>query len=166
MKMKTPKFYLTLVAAMCTCAFVQAADLSRSDRHFFEKAAKAGTKEVTVSQAALPRLETSAGRDFAQMMVTDHTKANAELQSLAASKGVVLPTRDEKDAKLAQKWSEKTKDVDEDYFEEMVSDHKDAVDLFEKAAKSDDPDIAAFAQKMLPTLRQHLDTAKAQKKLQ
>jgi putative membrane protein len=43
---------------------------------------------------------------------------------------------------------------------EMVSDHKDAVDLFEKASKSDDPDIAAFASKTLPKLQAHLQHAK------
>jgi hypothetical protein len=33
------------------------------------------------------------------------------------------------------------------------------VKLFEKAAKSNDSDIAAFAQKMLPTLQHHLAVA-------
>ena len=39
---------------------------------------------------------------------------------------------------------------------EMVSDHLGAVKLFENASKSADPDIAAFAQKTLPTLQHHL----------
>jgi len=38
----------------------------------------------------------------------------------------------------------------------MVADHLGAVKLFENASKSDDPDIAAFAQKTLPTLQHHL----------
>jgi putative membrane protein len=38
----------------------------------------------------------------------------------------------------------------------MVSDHEDAVRLFERGSKSSDPDIAAFAQKTLPTLQHHL----------
>jgi len=94
------------------------------------------------------------------MMVSDHSNANSELMALAASKGVVLPAKDTKEMKFEEKWSKKTKGVDEDYMDEMVSDHKDAVDLFEKAAKSEDPDIAAFARKTLPTLQQHLTMAK------
>lgn len=161
--MKPYKFYLTLAASVLTCAFVghaQAADLDHADRAFFDKAAKSGMKEVAVSQAVLSKLGTSAGQEFAQTMITDHSKANYELQQLAARKGVTLPTDD---GKAAKKWSEKTKDIDEDYFDEMVDDHKDAVKLFEKAAKSDDPDVAAFAQKTLPTLQHHLEMAKAQK---
>jgi putative membrane protein len=70
-----------------------------------------------------------------------------------------------KEPKLDDKWMKAGKDLDEDYMEAMVSDHKDAVDLFEKATKSDDADIAAFAQKTLPTLQHHLDRAKELKKI-
>lgn len=165
--MKPYKFYLTLAASVLTCAFVAhatAADLSHSDRSFFDKAAKGGMKEVAVSQAVLSKLGTPSAQQFAQTMITDHSKANYELQQLAARKGVTLPEDDT--AKLSKKWGEKTKDVEEDYFDEMVDDHQDAVKLFEKAAKSDDPDIAAFAQKTLPTLQHHLDMAKIQKAAQ
>jgi len=134
--------------------------LSHSDRSFLEKAAKSGMKEVTISQTAMDRMANPQIKQFAQMMVSDHSSANSELMALAASKGVVLPAKDAKEMKLEEKWSKKTKGVDEDYMEEMVSDHKDAVDLFEKAAKSEDPDIAAFARKTLPTLQQHLTMAK------
>jgi putative membrane protein len=134
--------------------------LSHSDRSFFEKAAKSGVKEVTISQAVADRLVNPQIKQFAQMMVSDHSNANSELMALAASKGVVLPAKDTKEMKFEEKWSKKSKGVDEDYMEEMVSDHKDAVDLFEKAAKSEDPDIAAFARKTLPTLQQHLTMAK------
>ena len=138
---------------------VNAADskLKGSDRSFFEKAAKSGMKEVSVSQSAADRLTNPQVKDFAQMMITHHTATNAELTSLAAAKGVVLPV---KEMKHNEKWSKKSKGVDEDYLEEMASDHKDAIDLFEKAAKSDDAAIAAFARKTLPTLQQHLVTAK------
>ena len=131
--------------------------LSHGDRSFFEKAAKGGMKEVAVSTAAMDRLMNPQVKQFAQMMVTDHTGANAELLALAAAKGVTLPS---KDKNYDEKWSKKTKGVDEDYMKEMVSDHKDTVDLFEKAAKSEDTEIAAFARKTLPKLQQHLTMAR------
>jgi putative membrane protein len=139
--------------------------LSHGDRAFFEKAAKSGHKEVAVSQGVIDRLMNPQVKQFAQMMLTDHGSANAELATLATAKGVMLDPKDSKEMKIEEKWSKKTKGVDEDYMEEMVSDHKDAVDLFEKAAKSDDPDIAAFARKTLPTLQAHLSQAKDLKKL-
>jgi putative membrane protein len=127
--------------------------LSHSDKAFLEKAAKAGMKEVDVSQTVEERLTNPQVRIFAQMMVTDHAKANEELTALAARKGVNLPPDK---MKYTEKWSKKDKDLDEDYVKEMKDDHEEAVKLFEKASKSDDADIAAFAQKTLPTLQHHL----------
>jgi putative membrane protein len=138
--------------------------LSHSDHAFFEKAAKSGMKEVTVSQTAMANLMNPQVKSFAQMMVTDHSSGNTELMALAASKGVMLPASDKADTKLEQKWSKKVKNADEEYMEEMVSDHKETVELFEKASKSQDSEVAAFAQKMLPTLQHHLSMAQDLKK--
>jgi putative membrane protein len=42
----------------------------------------------------------------------------------------------------------------------MVADHQEAVALFTaEAADKTDPDLAAFAQKTLPTLQQHMSMA-------
>lgn len=139
------------------------AKLDRGDRNFFEKAAKSGMKEVAVSKATMDRLMNPQVKQFAQMMVGDHSKANAELMALAQKKGVVLPPKE--DMKLMNEWSKKTDEIDEDYMEEMVDDHEEAVELFEDASKSDDAEIAAFANKQLPTLRQHLTMAKDLKKI-
>ena len=142
--------------------------ISHADKSFLEKATKAGMKEVAVTQAVLSRLSTPSVRDLAQTVVSDHTAANAELMALAQAKGVTLPTSEDerRSDKVTKKWAGKTDDLEEDYLKEMVSDHKDAVDLYEKAAKSEDPDIAAFAQKTLPTLLHHLEMAKMQKKME
>jgi putative membrane protein len=131
------------------------------DKTFFEKAAKSGEKELIVSRAVLPNLSNPEVKAFAESMITDHTAANAGLKSLATSKGVTLPVLE---SKVGEKWVEKTKNADENYLEEMISDHKDAVELFEKASKSEDPEIAAFASTTLPKLQHHLATAKALKK--
>jgi putative membrane protein len=135
-------------------------NLARADRHFFEEAAKSGMKEVEVSNAVKARLADAQVRNFAEMMVADHTAANSELQSLAASKGFTLPV-EKKD--FAAKWADKDKDLDKDYVETMEDDHEDAVKLFQKASRSEDAEIAAFAQKTLPKLQHHLETVRTLK---
>jgi putative membrane protein len=136
--------------------------LSHADRAFMKKAAKAGNKEVAVSGAVIDKLSTPQLKSFAQTMITDHTAAGAELATLAASKNVQLP---QADPSVADDWSKMTGDMDRKYIKEMVSDHEEAVRLFEKGAQSSDADVAAFAQKTLPTLQHHLmmaqDLAKA-----
>jgi putative membrane protein len=178
MKTKIPALGLILISALSLNGALSAADassassmkqrsdmdgasLSHADRTFFEKAAKSGMKEVSVSQAVSARLKNTDVAQFAQMMVSDHTAANTELTALAHRKGVTLPAAD---PKTDDKWMKKDKGLDEDYLEEMISDHKDAIDLFEKAAESSDADIAAFASKTLPTLREHLEKAQTLEK--
>jgi putative membrane protein len=137
-------------------------NLDRSDRNFIEEAAKVGMKEVEVSNAVKSRLANPQVRAFAETMVADHSAANTELQALAASKGVQLPA-DKKD--YTEKWSKKDGDIDEDYVETMEEDHEEAVKHFKKGAKSEDAEIAAFAQKVLPKLEHHLTEVRALKKI-
>lgn len=139
-------------------------DLSRSDRSFFEKAAKSGMAEVAISEGVQDRLTRSDVKDFARMMVADHGTANAQLEALAATKGVTLPPKDKEYTDLSAKWNKKAKDADKDYVNQMVDDHQDAVSLFKDASKSKDADIANFAVKTLPTLEHHLEVVKALKK--
>lgn len=110
-------------------------------------------KEVEISQVVEGRVMDPQVKNFAQMMVADHMAANTELASLAAQKGVTLP---KESTKASEKWAKKDKDLDKDYVKQMKEDHEDTVKLFEKATQSDDPDIAAFARKTLPTLQHHL----------
>jgi putative membrane protein len=134
----------------------RATKISRADRRFLQKAAESGMKEVTVSEAVLAHLAHSQTQQFARMMVRDHSENNQELMALAERKGVQLPERNER---LTRKWSEKSEGADDRYMKEMVADHKKTINLFEKGAKSEDPEIAAFAQKTLPKLQQHLQMA-------
>jgi putative membrane protein len=127
--------------------------LSHRDRAFVRKAVGGGMKEIDISQAVMDRLTNTHAKELAKMMITDHTAANEALSTLAANKGVKLP---EDDISVSDDWSKKTGDIDSMYAKEMVSDHLGAVKLFENASKSSDPDIAAFAQKTLPTLQHHL----------
>jgi len=159
--MKTNHLISAMALATVFACSSFAADVTRDDRQFFEKAAKSGMKEVDVSGAVLPNLTAPAVREYAQMMVAHHTQANEELKALAAKKGVMLPAAD---TDLMRKWSKNNKDVEDEYLDEMVDDHQEAVKLFEKASRSSDPDIAAFAQKTLPKLRNHLELAQRHKK--
>jgi putative membrane protein len=96
-------------------------------------------------------------------MVDDHSKANDELKSIAASKGITLPTS--LSAKEQATYDRLTKlsgaEFDRAYMKDMVEDHVKDVAMFEKEAKNGkDADVKAFADKTLPTLREHLQMAR------
>ena len=150
-------------AVVSGLTYASPSEVKHSDKSFLEKAGKCGNEEVEISQVAVARSTNPQVKDFAAMMVTDHTAANTELAALASSKGVSVPAKD-----LApSKWSKKnSKDFDEDYMGKMVEDHEEAVKLFTKEANDGkDADVVAFARKTLPTLQHHLEQAKDLKKM-
>lgn len=131
---------------------------------FAVKAANGGMMEVEMGKLAEEKGASKGVKDFGAMMVKDHTSANDKIKSMAAAKNITLPATVSDDSKKAiDKLSGETgKDFDKDYIDKMVSDHKDDIDLFEKAAKdSSYGDFQSFAVKTLPTLYKHLGAAKA-----
>jgi len=136
-----------------------AADQKEDDAEFMVEAASGGMMEVQVANLALQKATSTQVKEFAQIMIKDHGKANGELKSLAASKNITLPTAlIDKHQKIVNDLQDKTgKDFDEAYIDRMKGAHKDDVDKFEEAAQqAGDPDVKAFAAKTLPTLRSHL----------
>ncbi|HSB94585.1 MAG TPA: DUF4142 domain-containing protein [Flavitalea sp.] len=143
-----------------------ASSLTDKDNEFVMKAASGGMMEVELGKLAQEKASNPRVKEFGSMMVTDHTKANDELKSLAQSKGVTLPgTMTDEHQKHVKDLGEKSgKDFDEAYMKMMVDDHKEDVDHFEDCSKdSKDADLKAFATKTLPVLQKHLAEAKTVK---
>lgn len=136
---------------------------SMKDSHFIKNAAEAGTAEVELGRLGADKAAGSDVKQFAQHMVDDHSKNNTELTSLASSKNVDIAAVTDKARKSADKLSDKSGvDFDKAFMKKMVADHKKVVREFESEAKSGkDPDVKAFAEKTLPTLRQHLQEAQS-----
>jgi putative membrane protein len=140
------------------------ANMSSSDRNFLMDAAMGGMMEVELGKLATTNGASDAVKQFGQRMVDDHSKANAELMSLATSKGITLPTElDEKHRAHVTKLTSLTgADFDREYSKMMLSDHKKDVSEFEKeSTRGADADLKTFATNTLPTLREHLQMANA-----
>jgi len=151
--------FLSLAAG---AAFAQPASLSAGERKFMEKAAIDGMAEVELGRIAQSRAQDGQVKQFAQRMVTDHSKAGDELKKLASSKGVQLPSGpDKKHQKEMDELQKKdAKKFDREYMEYMVKEHRKDVSEFEKQSRgAKDPDVKAFAAKTLPTLKEHLQMA-------
>ena len=137
---------------------------SDDGRDFVMEAASGGMMEVELGQMAQQKGSNAKVKDFGAMMVKDHTAANDELKSIAASKNIELPASlKDKHAEHVKEVGEKSgKEFDEEYMELMAEDHEEDVEKFEKAANNlTDPELKAFAAKTLPVLRKHLEEAKS-----
>ena len=139
-------------------------NLSATDSKFIMEAAMGGLMEVELGRLATQKGSSAAVKTFGQRMVDDHSAANTELMQLASTKGITLPTElDEKHRKEVTKMSKLAgAEFDRMYSKSMLSDHMKDVAAFEKqSSKGTDNDIKAFANKTLPTLKEHLELAKA-----
>jgi len=137
-----------------------AAVLSDTDRDFAEQAASGGHFEVESSRLALQKGVGGELREFADMMVGDHTRANRELEDLAGRKGLALPSRMEPEhqRKLDELRDRQGKEFERAYRDAQFAAHDEAIDLFEEAAREcKDLDLKSLAERTLPTLRRHRD---------
>lgn len=135
---------------------------SHSDTEFLKEAAMGGMLEVELGRVAVQNAASDQVKRFGQRMVDDHGKANDALKSLAQAEGVTLPTQlDSKHEKEMQRLQKLTgAEFDREYMKMMVSDHRKDIREFEhEARRGEDPEVKAFAEKALPTLREHLNMA-------
>lgn len=139
--------------------------MSNKDSTFMKNAASAGMFEVEASKVAQQKATDPKLKEFAQKMIDDHTKANDELKSLASSKNITLPTTLAKHQQMMLDHLNKEqqgKDFDEAYRHEMLVSHKEAISLFDNAARNaKDPEVKSWAAQTLPTLKEHGGRAKA-----
>lgn len=128
---------------------------------FVKKAALDGMTEVELGKVALTKSQDAKVRSFAERMVKDHGKAGEQLATLAKSKGLDAPTSlDAEHQSMVQTLSSKSGAAfDAAYGEHMNADHSKAIALFEGASKGSDAELAAFAKKTLPTLKEHKQLA-------
>lgn len=140
-----------------------ASPLGLADQNFVTSAAAAGVYEVTAARAAVQKAADTRVREFADMLVQHHTAANDQLKVLAGKKNVSVPTEVPAGKKptLERLMAAQGQQFDRQFVETVgIADHKDDISMFERAAReARDPEIKAFAERLLPTLKAHLVAA-------
>jgi len=142
---------------------MEAAKKPIADSAFITDTLSGGIFEVEMGKVALEKSSNEEVKQFAQRMVDDHSKAGNELRELASSKGM-NPSQEMKKAHrdMFDKLSKLSGAAfDKAYMNHMVKDHVKDVSAFRKEAKAGkDPEVKAWASKILPTLEEHLKMAR------
>ena len=139
-----------------------AGPLSSGDKGFVNTAAASGLFEVQAAQLAASRASSTEVKAFATMLVNQHVNANNELAQLAAVHGIKLPAELPGDlqTQLRKLQQGASKQFDRDFVQATIKAHERDVATFEKAGeKVQDPQLKAWIEKTLPSLRQHLEAA-------
>lgn len=156
--MRTPT--LAFVIALLSTSAMAADGLSTSSKNFVKDASIGNRFEIESSEIALSKSGDEDVKEFAHQMVTDHTKAKAELTATLKTLEATDASPNSLDAEH-QSLLNKLKAADGDSFDEMyvaaqVDAHNEAVTLFKKYSLSgDNKDLNSFATKTLPTLQKH-----------
>lgn len=158
-----PMSAVAQVTMMPATAPMANSPLSAQDRAFVITAAAAGLSEVQEGQLAASKGD-SAVQTIGNRMVSDHSKANDRLKSLATYKGIILSDQvtAPQAAELTQLQGLTGASFDTAYLKDQRRAHEKAIKLFETEASSGtDPDLKSFASNTLPTLQMHLQMIKA-----
>jgi putative membrane protein len=135
---------------------------SSVNQEFVTDAASGGMMEVELGTMAVQNASSQEVKDFGRRMIDDHSKANDELKSIAAKENIPVPAalKDENRDDVDKLSKLSGSDFDKEYIDMMVKDHQKDIKNFEDMAQNaQSPELKQFAQKTLPTLRQHLKMA-------
>jgi putative membrane protein len=129
------------------------------DTAFAAKAAIGGMAEVALGKMAAAKGTDSKVKDFGNMMVMDHGKANAELMSIAKAKNIVLPAGLDVEHQAKSDSLSKLGGAafDKAYVQTMVEGHQKTLALMQsEASGGKDTELKAFAAKTAPVVQMHL----------
>ena len=153
-------FAVILAAVIALVAVPAQAQMGMSavDRGFMLEAASDGMAEVELGRLAAQRASSDTIRQFGQRMMADHDAANQELLQLAQRKGVALPQQPDAKHRAAMDRlaTMSGAQFDQAYMTEMVKDHQNDAAVFEREIREgQDPEVRAWASKVLATVREH-----------
>ena len=136
--------------------------LSDSDKNFLMKEEKDNIAEQEIGRFAAEKTQNKDVKDYAQMLVDDHTKALNDLVDLMNKKGMAQPNglpKVEHDA-MNKLNGLSGADFDREFINMMVEDHQKAVSEFrQEKDMAQDKDVKSYADNVLPVLEKHLQKA-------
>jgi putative membrane protein len=127
---------------------------SVDDIAFVRQATENGRKEIQSARDALLQLKNPELIRVAEMLVNDHSGANARLSKIAEAKQWPLPAPQ---ATSAPPSGTASSDFDAKWTAEMIAGHERSVELYHAEAQSgEDKDLRKYASDTLPTIERHL----------
>ena len=121
--------------------------------------------EMQSSQIALQKSQNASVRQFAQMMITDHTQTTQTVMAAAQAAGMTPPPpmlMPMQADMIAQLQSANGADFDRMYLSQQVQAHQMALALHSNYMKhGDTPQLRQAASSAVPIVRMHLDRVKS-----
>lgn len=134
-----------------------------TDQAFVDLAAQTDMTEAHLGQLAQENASSQAVKDYATMLVTDHTADYTKLTAIATKAGLTVPKGlDAKHEKMIAPFEKlKGATFDAHYAKAMMMGHETAIAAYNKESRDgQNADLKAYATADLPILEKHSSGAK------
>ena len=138
--------------------------LTSKEVAFVKEAGAGNAAEIKMGELALKNADSQDVKDFAQMMIKDHSQANDDLSAVARNHNIDFPPdAPEKEKELGKKMLDvKGAAFDKAYIKHAVADHEKDVAEYKEAKKEvKDKKLVEYVDKTIPVVEGHLKDAKA-----
>ena len=146
----------------------KAAAAPMTDQQFVDFAGQTDMVEINLGKLAQNSASSQAVKDYAQMLIEDHSKDFNQLYSVAHEANLTRPDAiDAEHNKMMIDPFQKLNGAafDHHYIQEMVAGHTKAIAIYKKeAADAQNAAVKTYAENALPVLEKHLDGAKSLEK--
>lgn len=165
----TTKFFqwaaVMVISLPLTLSFAQTSTADET-KNFLTESALERLADIEEGKLVQQHSASPYMQEYGKRMVTDHTMLLEKLKELAALKNVELPQTmsEQKKTDLKALFNEKGEKFDFKFVRMIKMDRKRDIDLFKRAAKSEDAEVSAFAKQYLPLLQEHLEGIKEVRK--
>jgi len=131
-----------------------------SAQDFAQQAALSDMYEIESAKIALKKARTEPTREYANMMIADHTKSSQALkEAIAAScQSLAMPTKldAEHQALIDALGRLNGQDFETEYMSQQMAGHRKTLDLLKTyAAGGDTAELRQFAQSTIPAVQKH-----------
>ncbi len=118
--------------------------------------------EIEAGKLAMKNAQSAETREFAKMMVDDHTASTSDLKAAAEKSEITVafPTRlnAEQQSLLDRLARADRADFDRQYMNQQIEGHRNALKVYQEyQMAAEEGALLAFSQKMLPVIQAHYD---------
>lgn len=164
----TPGAYAQATAEEATAKTksTAAAGLSATEKKLIMAAAESDEAEISAAKIALKTTSDAEIKEYAQMMITDHSKSTEMLKPIAMAGGISEPDLKVKHKAMAAGLESLSGAAfDKAYLKGNVSSHQEILDTMKKDGGSvTNPELKKFVATVTPIITHHLMMAKEMEK--
>jgi putative membrane protein len=142
---------------------------SKAEQDFLAKLAHDNEEEIEMAKLAKQNASSPRVKTYADQLLRDHQSAAEQVKACAKGKNIDLTSaradmskmKDEHKAAMGKLKSLKGSDFDREFVRQMIADHEKTIkEVTAARTRFNDPELVRLLDTLLPTLKQHLATAK------